>query len=494
MDSDSSQKFNHLAAPSVVELLEPIFSDSLTGQDSECSIDELLEGLDQARKDRIVVFIARLATGAEFSKFSWEIFDFYVNEIDTIISTQMDEILHHETFQQLESTWRGLYYSVWNFELSDPVKIEILDASQDELFEDIGNEHGCEDYNKTSALWQKVYWNAYDEAGIHPYTVIVADYQIDNCERDIQLLQCFSKLCQAAQLPTIFGVGANFFGEADLTTVMSNRYLTEIINENEQYNTWQAFRNDERAKYIGLTLPRFLGRMPYGPETSRTKIFNYTEKVYRDGKDHSLWCNASYALGSNIIRNFVKWGWNMRMTGVDAGGRIENLPIVTIQDEYGQLKVKPPIEALLGQRKELELRQLGFIPLAYWEHTNYACFFEMPSIQKPEADANGASLPYTMLITRIAHYLKYQHLAFAGRSATATEVENVLKIWLNGHLAEMPNPPQEIIMEMPFRDYQITVEEAEEKPGFFKITLELQPHFAIVGGDLNLKLVAYHSI
>lgn len=468
----------------------------------ESAVDKLVGSLDTEQKSAVAEFINRIGKEAEVFRIKGELIDSYIADIDTVISAQMDEIIHSQEFQELESAWRGLHFLVQNTEFTRPVKFEILDVSKEELFEDLDEASRGEGYDKESALWDHVYWNAYDKVGGHSYTAVIMDYQMDNNPQDIKLLQHLSVLGEAVQIPIIGNANAKFFGEKDFGAVMNNRFLPEVLNEGAEYTAWRAFRDDDRSKYIGLTLPRFLGRLPYGPESDPTKNFNYTEGVYRKGKDHSLWCNASFALASNMIRSFENWGWSVKLVGVDSGGRVENLPTPTYE-EHGQKKLKVPVEASVGQAKDQELCTLGFIPLAHWDRTDFACFFEVPSAQRPkvidkdpEATANysiGARLQYTMLVTRIAHYLKYRQLRFVGRNAGAGDIEKDLRTWLDTLVADFPNPPESVIAQRPLRSYELHVEEAAEKPGFFMISAEFRPHVAIVGMDIKLRLVAYHS-
>ena len=268
---------------------------------------------------------------------------------------------------------------------------------------------------------------------------------------------------------------------------------------------------DDRSKYIGLALPRFLGRLPYGKESDPTKNFSYTEGVVREVtddegntevKDHSSWVNASFAMAANMVRSFEEWGWSVKIVGVDSGGRVEYLPTPTYE-EHGQTKVKVPVEASVGQAKDQELCDMGFMPLAHWDRTDYACFFEAPSVQRPKvikndpiATANysvGARLQYTMLVTRIAHFLKYRQLRFVGKNAGAKEIKDDLEAWLSNLVADFANPQEQVVAERPLRSFSLEVHELEDRPGFFQIVAEFRPHVAIVGMDVKLRLVAYHS-
>ncbi len=479
--------------------------DKQTEQDQEeevSSVDQLVSLLDTEQKSAVAEFISKLGKESEVHRVTGALIDSYVADIDTVISAQIDEILHHKEFQELESTWRGVHFLVQNTEFSKPVKFELLDATKEEMFEDLNEAAMGEGYEKESGLYHHIYWGAYDKVGGHSYTGIVADYQFGHGNQDIKLLQHLSILGETAQIPFIANAGAEFFNEEDFGAVMTNRSLKETVEEDPDLTAWRSFRDDDRSKYVGLALPRFLGRLPYGPETDPTKNFNYTEGIRRDGKDHSLWCNASFALASNMVRSFEKWGWSVKIVGVDSGGRVENLPTPTYE-EHGQKKLKIPVEASVGQAKDSELCEMGFIPLAHWDRTDYACFFETPSAQRakfikndPEATANysvGTRLQYTMMVTRIAHYLKYRQLRYVGANKGAGDIEKDLKEWMDGLVSDFPNPPEDVIAQRPLRSYELHVEELEEKPGFFQITAEFRPHVAIIGMDIKLRLVAFHK-
>ncbi|MGE5807112.1 MAG: type VI secretion system contractile sheath large subunit [Ignavibacteria bacterium] len=470
---------------------------------AQSSVDKLLSLLDESKKSAVAEFIGKVGKESQVFKVTGALLDSYIADIDTVLSAQMNEIIHNSDFQELESTWRGLLFLVQNTEFSKPIKFELLDVTKEELYEDLNEAANGEGYEKDSGLWHHIYWGAYDKVGGHSYTGIVGDFQITNSPQDISLLQHLSILSESAQLPVIANAGHNFFGEKSFGDVMNNRFLTEQIKDGAEYTAWRAFRDDDRSKYIGLALPRFLGRLPYNAESEPTKNFNYSEGIYRENSDHSLWCNASYALASNMVRSFEKWGWSVKILGLDSGGKVENLPTPTYE-EHGMKKLKVPVEASVGQAKDQELCDLGFIPLAHWDRTDYACFFEVPSVNRPkqikgdpEATANysvGARLQYTMLVTRIAHYLKYRQLTFIGKNAGAGEIERDLKKWLDTLVADFPNPPETVIAERPLRSYQLKVSELPEKPGFFQITAEFRPHVAITGMDINLRLIAFHSV
>ncbi|MGB2908011.1 MAG: type VI secretion system contractile sheath large subunit [Candidatus Aminicenantaceae bacterium] len=467
------------------------------------AVDSLVEMLatDQ-QKGAVAELINRIGKEAEVHRVGGALIDSYISEIDKVLSTQMDEILHHKDFQELEGTWRGLQFLVLNTEFSKAVKYELLDVTKEELYEDLNEAALGEGYEKDSGLWHHIYWGAYDKVGGHSYTAMVSDFEFVNNPQDIKLMQHLSVLGEASQIPFIANAGAEFFGETDYNSVMTNRFLKEQVNDGAEYTAWRAFRDDDRSKYVALTLPRFLGRLPYNPKEDPTKNFNYDEGIYRDGKDNSLWCHAAFAMASNMVKSYESWGWSVKLVGVESGGVVENLPIPTYE-EHGETKLKVPVEASVGQAKDFELAEMGFISLAHWDRTDYACFFEVPSVQRPkiiknnpEATANysvGARMQYTLLVTRIAHYLKYRQLRFVGANKGASEIQEDLSNWLKGITSDQPSAPESVIAERPLRSFQLEVHELPEKPGFFQISAEFRPHIAITGMDISLRLVAYHS-
>jgi type VI secretion system protein ImpC len=486
-------------------------------QEQEVQVEELREDLaqffevDNESREAGLELIKRIADPHIVETINTAFLDGLIATLDEKLSAQMDEILHNKSFQELESTWRGLEYLVENTKFSKPVKIEVLDVTKEELFNDLEEAKKGDGYEKGSGLWQHVYWNAYDKVGGHPYTAIVSDYQFDSSNKDIKLLRHISVLSENAQLPFIGNVSPKFFGEESFENVMNDKYLKMKVKDGARYTAWHQFRNEDRSKYIGLALPRFLGRMPYGEETEPTKNFNYNETVVRKIKedeeteatlkDKSLWVNASYAMAANMIRSFEVAGWSIKIVGVDAGGRVANLPVPIVK-EHGEEKAKVPMEASVGEAKDTELTDMGFMALAHWDRTDYACFFEARSIKRPKDlkdpiekanDLVSVGMQYNLLVTRIAHFLKYRQLRFVGKNAGKAEIQSTLEEWLSTLVADQPNPQEEVVARKPLRSYELNVHELEDRPGFYQVEVEFRPHIAITGFDIRLKLVAYHS-
>jgi len=420
-----------------------------------------------------------------------------ISDIDAIISAQMDAILHDKDFKALEASWRGLQTLVQGATFERPVRFALLDISKEELS---GDFEGAEEGIETSEFYKKIY-QRYNLAGGHPYTAIISDYQFSNSAADIKLLTHMATMGELVQVPFIGNAQPEFFGHTNFNEVIDDRHLKERMKEDDEYILWNNFRDDDRSKYVGLAMPRFLGRLSYGQGNDETtKSFNYTEGAKKDS-DY-LWCNASFALAKNIIKSFEKWGWSTKVVGTDSGGRVENLPMPTY-DDGGQKKAKIPIEVALGMDNEKILCELGFIPLVHWDRSNYAVFFELPSAQRPKvikdnAEATrdyavGARLQYVMLVTRIAHYLKYRQLKFVGKNAGAGEIKADLQKWLDTLVSDVPTADEETAARYPLRSCEVEVKESEDKPGFFHVSVTLRPHVSIVGMEVNLRLAAYQE-
>jgi len=465
------------------------------------NVDTLCTMLGQELAPNVITLLDDIVQRNAVYKVNPALLDSFIVDIDKQVSAQMDEILHKKEFQELESAWRGLHHLVQSAKFSRPVRIEMLDISKDELQADLQAAIEDEGLAKQSGFYHHLYWNAYDKVGGHPYSTIVADYRFDSSPRDINMLSYLSMIGEDAQIPFIGNTSPQFFGRDNFGQVMNDHYFVEQMEQDDAYTAWRAFRDDDRSKYIGLVLPRFLGRLTYGPDTNSTQNFNYTENA--TSEDDYLWCNASFALAGNMVRSFEEWGWSCKLVGVDSGGRVTGLPLQTYE-EGGRKKVKVPLEASVGKEKDVQLSELGFISLAHWDRTDYGVFFELASTQKPPVIKDdpqatgsfsvGARLQYMMLVTRIAHYLQYRQLSHVGKYEGVGAIETDLRKWMDTLVADFPNPSEEVIGKKPLRSYALEVKELEEKPGFFMLNIEIRPHVAIVGMDIKLRLVAYHTL
>ncbi len=419
--------------------------------------------------------------------------DSYIAQIDEAISRQLDAVLHHFEFQQIESTWRGLQHLVSNCDFRANIKLELLDCRKDDLREDF--EEAPETVQ--TGLYKHVYVNEYDTPGGEPVSAIVANYEFENSPQDIALLSEVSRVAASAHCPVIGSVGARFFGKESIDELPKIHDLATYM-ERAEYIRWQSFRESEDARYVGLVLPRFLLRLPYGADTNPVRTFNYEENVLAEGHHNYLWGNAAFAFAANVARSFADNGWAVNIRGPESGGKVESLPIHNYDVGKG-LQSKIPTEILIPETREIEFARLGFIPLSYYKNSDYACFFSADSVQKPaeyhtpEATANSrinARLPYIFLVSRIAHYLKVLQRENIGTTKSRQDLENELNGWLQTLVTKMKDPEPELLATHPLKDGRVEVKEIAENPGFFSVSLYIIPHFQIEGVDVRLNLVA----
>lgn len=442
----------------------------------------------------VQVFLERLKhSGQKVDRLDKTLLDHHIGELDQMISRQLDVVMHHPEFQKVESAWRGLKQLIDGTDFRQNVKIELLDISKDDLRQDF------EDSPEViqSGMYRHTYIQEYDTPGGEPIGAVISNYEFDAGPQDIALLRNISKVAASAHMPFIGSVGPAFFGKSTMEDVAAIKDIGNYFDRAE-YIKWKSFRDTDDSRYIGLTMPRVLGRLPYGPDTVPVRSFNYVEEV--KGPDHEkyLWTNASFAFATNMVRSFIKNGWCVQIRGPQAGGAVTDLPIHLYDLGTGN-QVKIPSEVMIPETREFEFANLGFIPLSYYKNRDYACFFSANSTQKPAlydtADATANSrinsrLPYIFLLSRIAHYLKLIQRENIGTTKDRRLLELELNNWVRGLVTEMTDPGDDLQASHPLRDAKVEVEDIEDNPGFFRVKLYAVPHFQVEGMDVNLSLVS----
>ncbi len=462
-----------------------------TWQDSQSLADA---SADERVTAAVQVFLERLKqSGQKVEKLDKTLLDHHIAELDWQISRQLDAVMHHSDFQKVESLWRGLKHLVDRTDYRQNVRTEILDISKEDLRQDF------EDAPEIvqSGLYWHTYTAEYDTPGGEPVGAVISSYEFDASAQDMALLRNISKVSAAAHMPFIGAVGPKFFLKDSMEEVAAIKDIGNYFDRAE-YIKWKSFRDTDDARYIGLTMPRVLGRLPYGPDTVPVRSFNYVEEV--KGPDHEkyLWTNASFAFAANMVRSFIKNGWCVQIRGPQAGGAVQDLPIHLYDLGTGN-QVKIPSEVMIPETREFEFANLGFIPLSYYKNRDYACFFSANSAQKPalydtpDATANSrinARLPYIFLLSRIAHYLKLIQRENIGTTKDRRLLELELNNWVRGLVTEMTDPGDELQASHPLRDAKVVVEDIEDNPGFFRVRLYAVPHFQVEGMDVSLSLVS----
>jgi len=417
-----------------------------------------------------------------------------IAQIDHLLSLQLNEILHHPSFQKLEGSWRGLKYLMDNSETGVGLKIRVLNASKKELLRDIEK---APEFDQ-SALFKKVYEEEYGVFGGAPFGALVGDYDFGKHPEDMALLEGVSHIAAQAHAPFVSAASSDLFNLESYLQLDGPRDLAKVFDSTE-YAKWKSFRQSEDSRYVALALPRTLGRLPYGEETKPIDEFKYEEHV--DGTDHSkyLWMNAAYALASKMTQSFSLYGMCVAMRGVEGGGLVEGLPAHTFSTDEGDLALKCPTEVPITDRREKELADLGFVPLVHCKGTDYAAFFSVQSCQKPKvydtdsANANArlsTQLPYIMAVSRFAHYLKAMMRDKIGSFMSRDEASTFLNRWITKYVTPDDSASPATKASKPLREARIDVTEVPGKPGCYRAVAFLRPHFQLDELTVSLRLVA----
>lgn len=417
-----------------------------------------------------------------------------VAKIDELLTAQLNEILHHEEFQKLEASWRGLSYLVMNTETSTRLKLRLLPLSKKELLKDLET---AAEFDQ-SKLFKKVYEEEYGTFGGAPFSLLIGDFEFGRHPQDMALLEKVSNVAAAAHAPFIAGASPKLFDMDGYTELSNPRDLSKIFESTELIK-WRSFRETEDSRYVTLVLPHILLRLPYGPETLPVDEFELMEDT--DGRDHGkyLWGNAAYALGQRITNAFALYGWTAAIRGVEGGGTVRGLPTHTFKTDEGDIALKCPTEIAITDRREKELDTLGFVSLCHCKGTDYAAFFGGQTTQKPkvydtdEANANArisARLPYILAASRFAHYLKVICRDKIGSFQSKETLSTYLNRWINNYVLATDEAGQELKAQYPLREARVDVTDVPGNPGAFRAIAFLRPHFQLEELTTSIRLVA----
>ncbi|MCC6419896.1 MAG: type VI secretion system contractile sheath large subunit [Gemmataceae bacterium] len=420
---------------------------------------------------------------------------YWIKEIDKKLTDQLNAVMHHEDFQKLEGTWRGLHYLVHQTETSDTLKIKVLNATKRELFKDLEK---AVEFDQ-SALFKKIYEDEYGTLGGEPYGMLVGDFEFNRDPEDIAMLEKLSHVAAAAHAPFVAGASPQMFNFERYTELSGPRDLAKIF-QGVEYAAWKSFRESEDSRYVALALPRVLSRLPYGEKFKRVEEFNFEEQV--DGTDHDkyLWMNAAWAYATRITDAMAKYGWMARTRGVEGGGKVEGLPVHTFPTDDGGVAMKCPTEIAITDRREFELSNLGFLPLIHCKNRDYAAFMGAQSCQKPKtyfsADANAnaelsAKFNYIMCVARFAHYLKVMARDKIGSFMEVGDCSRWLNEWIMNYVLATPEgASDEARARMPLADARVDVRAVAGKPGWYEAVAYLRPHFQLETLTTSMRLVA----
>ena len=420
-----------------------------------------------------------------------------IAEIDRKLTEQVNLILHHVDLQKLESAWRGLHFLVNNTETDEMLKIRVFNISKKDLSKTLRKFKGTA--WDQSPIFKKLYEEEYGQFGGEPYGCLVGDYYFDHSPQDVELLSEMSKVAAAAHAPFLTAAAPALFQMDSWSELANPRDLTKIF-QTPEYAAWRSLRESEDSRYLGLAMPRFLGRQPYGDKTDPVDEFAFQEDTEGASSDKYCWVNAAYGMARNVTRSFKEYGWCTRIRGVESGGTLDDLPTHTFPTDDGGVDMKCPTEIAISDRREAELARNGMMPLIHRKNSDMATFIGAQSLQKPaeyddpDATANAnlaARLPYMFATCRFAHYLKCIVRDKVGSFRERADMQTWLQDWINKYVDfNAETSPEEVKARHPLAAAEVLVEEVEGNPGYYTSKFFLRPHYQLEGLTVSLRLVS----
>lgn len=477
-----------------LEIIETDGLSSLLKKEFKPKTDQAREAVENAVKTLAQQALENTVT---MSSDAYATIQGIIAEIDRKMSEQINHIMHHAEFQQLEGAWRGLHYLVNNSETDEQLKIRVMCISKKELGRTLKRYKGV-GWDQ-SPIFKRVYEEEYGQFGGEPIGCLVGDYFFDHSPQDVELLAEMSRIGAAAHCPFITGASPDVMQMESWQELANPRDLTKIFT-NTEYAAWRSLRESEDARYLGLAMPRFLARLPYGARTNPVDEFDFEEDTDGASHDRYTWANSAYAMATNINRSFKEYGWCTSIRGVESGGAVANLPCHTFPTDDGGVDMKCPTEIAISDRREAELAKNGFMPLVHRKNSDFAAFIGAQSLQKPaeyddsDATANArlaARLPYLFACCRFAHYLKCIVRDKIGSFNERDDMERWLNDWIMNYVDGDPvNSSQETKARKPLAAAEVQVAEIEDNPGYYAAKFFLRPHYQLEGLTVSLRLVS----
>ncbi|MGB7801767.1 type VI secretion system contractile sheath large subunit [Buttiauxella sp.] len=480
-----------------------VMNASAQAEQSSDYLDQIIDNTQAIRResDRTKVksqldnFLSEVASGAVIvSNDLVGSIEARIAAIDELLSSQVSKIIQAPQFQRMESSWRGLHKLVQS-SVTENTKVRVFNCTKKELMRDFKS---ASDFDQSS-LFKSIYESEYGTFGGDPYSAFIGDFEFDCMPEDVQLLEQISHVAAAAHAPFLSAANPGMFAMGSFSEMPRPRDLGKLF-ETSDYARWKSFRQSDDSRYVGLTLPRVIGRLPYGAKTVSVDAFNFEEKIdeNNDGASY-LWVNAAYDLAGRMVDAFEEHGWCAAIRGVEGGGLVKSLPTYNYISQTGEKVMQCPTEVAISDRREKELAELGFIPLIYCKGTDYAAFFAVQSANKPRkydselANANAklsSQLQYIMTTSRFAHYLKSIVRDKVGSFMSKSECQNFLQNWINQYVVGSDNVGPTIKASHPLREAVVEVVDVPGSPGSYRAVAYLKPHFQLEGLSMSLRLVA----
>jgi type VI secretion system protein ImpC len=469
-------------------------------------LDQIIESMPQTEPDRGKDLIKGLIQEAQqglvpIDKTVSRSIKARIAAIEEAVSKQLSEILHDPKFQKLEGSWRGLNYLVKNSQTGENLKLRVLNISKDVLRKDLED---AAEFDQ-SEIFRKIYRDEFSTPGGVPFSAMIGDYEFTKSNDDIALLSNMSQVAAAGFCPFLSAASPELFGFGDWTALNKPRDLAKIF-EGELYIKWRSFRDSEDSRFIALTMPRVLARLPYGAATRPIDEFKFEEvSLGKNGEpipvphEKYCWMNSAYALGARITDAFFWYGWPTAIRGPEGGGKVEDLPAHIVQTPEGDYDMKCPTEILIDDRREYEISNQGFIAISHFKNTDYAVFFGGQTTQKPvkydvdDATANAricARLPYILATSRFSHYLKILGRHWVGSFKERSDVEDRLNRWISKYVCVDPKPTEETKARLPLQAAKVQVTESADNPGAYNAVIHMRPWLQMEELTASMRMVA----
>ena len=472
-----------------VSLLDQAISATKSSEPDE--VQDLLRTLTQEAMSGTVTFSKNLT----------QTFNKAIEAIDAKLSQQLSAIMHHEDFQKLEGSWRGLNHLVKNSETGSSLKIKLLNMSKKDLHKDLTK---AVEFDQ-SLIFKKIYESEFGTPSGEPYGALIGDFEFGTGVEDLEVLQGMSNVAAASFAPFISATSSKMFGLESFTELSKPHDLEKIFDSSE-YIKWRSFRESEDSRFVTLTMPRVLARMPYGSAGTSVEAFKFEEApidangvVSAMTPNQFTWMNASFALAERLTASFSENGWCTAIRGAEGGGRVENLPSFTFTSDDGDVDQQCPTEIGITDRREAELSKLGFLPLCHYKKSDAAVFFGAQTTQKPkkydspDATANAAisaRLPYIMATSRFAHFLKVMARDKIGSFLEASDCEAWLNRWIRNYVNGNQQASAEMKAKYPLAEAKVTVKEIAGAPGSYNAVAYMRPWLQMEELTTSMRLVA----
>ena len=420
-----------------------------------------------------------------------------IAEIDKKLTEQINAVMHHADFQKLEGSWRGLHHLVNNTETDEMLKIRVMNISKNEVGKTLKKYKGTA--WDQSPIFKKAYEEEYGQFGGEPFGCFVGDFHFDQTPQDVELLTGIAQVCAACHAPFIAGASPTLLQMDSWKELANPRDLTKIFSTPE-YASWKSLRESDDSRYLALTMPRVLARLPYGAKTNPVEEFGFEEDTGAAEHSKYTWMNSAYAMATNINQSFKAFGWCSQIRGIESGGAVEGLPVHTVPTDDGGVDMKCPTEVAISDRREAELSKCGFMPLIHKKNTDFAAFIGAQTLHKPaeyddpDATSNaalGARLPFLFATCRFAHYLKCIVRDKVGSFKDQKAMQAWLSEWITNYVDYTPDSSSDAQKaRKPLSGAEVIVEEVEGSPGYYTSKFFLKPHYQLEGLTVSLRLVS----